>query len=113
MRWALAVILASGLPAMLWAGSVHEAPHVTLVEYGVFCVDEAVTKEPAPNTEAGFIGIIDTPPRLVLPGTIAPAMLGVSFGVRWQMATEEMTDVEIRVVRQRQRQRGPGPRMQT
>lgn len=58
----------------------HES--IAKIAYGVFCSDDPVSFEEAPDTVAGLINIIEDTPDLVRPGSIVPAANNVSFGVR-------------------------------
>jgi len=109
MRWVLAwiVVLAGCLPVQAETAQAYHADDVTLVEYGVFCVDPGVGRLPAPNTEAGYITLVETPPQLVKQGNRAPAILDLSFGVRWSIAGDLPQDVEIQIIRPRQDRASP------
>ena len=61
------------------------SPDVVLEEFGVFCPDEAAGRVEAPDTERGFIDLIDGDPRVDFPTTVVPAELGLGFGLRFRL----------------------------
>ena len=104
MRWllALAVVLAGlSAPALAEDAPQVRAPETTFLEAGIFCIRHDGEKQDAPGTESGEINLLDGLPDLVSRTLVAPAALGVSFGVVWAHGLTDTTEVEIRVWRPR------------
>ena len=57
---------------------LHEA---TEVVQGVFCVRDVTTERPAEDTIAGVVDSFDTTPEFDWLGDVAPADIGMSFGL--------------------------------
>ncbi|MCA2014339.1 DUF3859 domain-containing protein [Cereibacter sphaeroides] len=56
------------------------------LQLGLFCAPPEGGRRPAPGTMAGWVHIPDQPVQMVATGTVAPAVLGQGFGVRYRLA---------------------------
>lgn len=73
---------APGLP-----GDILEPP-LELAEAGIYCPADHVAREPAPDTESGYILLTDENPELALSTRVVPAYIGISFGIRIRLAPD-------------------------
>ncbi|MGR3453316.1 DUF3859 domain-containing protein [Pseudooceanicola sp.] len=73
------------------------SPLIVLEEYGVFCPDEPSGQVAAPDTERGFIDLIDGDPRVHFHTDVVPGELGLGFGLRFRLA-DETTVIPGRVI---------------
>lgn len=76
---------------LLLAGSVSAqvettSPDVVSFETGVICAPPTVGESPAPDTVAGATHIIDVDPPFVSTDNRVPAVLGIGFGAKTQVA---------------------------
>ncbi|WP_176440852.1 DUF3859 domain-containing protein [Oceanicola sp. 22II-s10i] len=55
-----------------------------LEEFGVYCPDEATGRVEAPDTERGFIDLIQGDPRVDFQTDVVPGELGLGFGMRFR-----------------------------
>jgi Domain of unknown function (DUF3859) len=80
---ALTIALCLGLaqpvlarPAPPWADL-----EIGQVSYGIFCISQVSHQESAPDTDLGFIDVLEGTPEIRFQQQEIPARLGVSFGV--------------------------------
>lgn len=66
------------------------SPRIVLEEYGVFCPDDPTGRVPAPDTERGFIDLIDGDPRVDFHTDVVPGELGMGFGMRFRLADDRL-----------------------
>ncbi|MBY5973980.1 DUF3859 domain-containing protein [Ferrimonas balearica] len=85
--WAalLAALLLAG-PAAAQTDPDMIAPPLEMDEAGIYCPADHVSKEPAPNTESGYILLTEGNPELALTSRVVPAYIGISFGIRIRLA---------------------------
>lgn len=60
-------------------------PQVDWLVQGLFCAPAQTGRREAPDTIAGWIHVPDEPVPMIAEGTVAPAVLGMGFGVRFQL----------------------------
>ena len=94
MRALAAALCLFAAPAFAQGGDIL-SPEIGLFEAGVLCAAEPVATQPAPDTIAGFINVIDGDPEFVSHGRLVPAVIGISFGVRSAAVAQEFPVVEI------------------
>jgi len=82
----IALVIAG--PALGQTGN-FVSPKVELLEYGVFCPDEPTGQVAAPDTERGFIDLIDGDPPVDFHTDVVPGELGLGFGMRFRLADGE------------------------
>lgn len=71
---------------------------VTRFEWGVYCAQDPVRLDDAPDTAAGTINMVPDLPQFTFVQTIVPAELGIAFGVLAAIAPEAGIDaVEVTV----------------
>ncbi|MBR9764025.1 MAG: DUF3859 domain-containing protein [Rhodobacteraceae bacterium] len=63
-------------------------PPLEMNEAGIYCPADHVAREPAPETESGYILLTEENPELVLASRVVPAYIGISFGIRIRLAPE-------------------------
>jgi len=68
------------------------SPLIGFYEAGVICAQETVVTRDAPNTVAGTTNVVEDAPPFVSRGRLVPAVLGIGFGVRAGLASDEGTD---------------------
>lgn len=73
------------------------SPRVASVQGGLFCAPAAAGRRPAPETMSGWIHVPDEPVVMFATGFQAPAVLGLGFGVRYQMAPGASASVRYTV----------------
>ncbi|GAA5074083.1 DUF3859 domain-containing protein [Roseibacterium beibuensis] len=56
------------------------------IEWGVYCAQDPVRLEDAPDTAAGTINIVQDLPQIRFEDTVVPAALGMGFGVLARVA---------------------------
>lgn len=88
---AILTLLIAG-PALGQTGN-FVSPRVVLEEYGVFCPDQTTGQVEAPDTERGFIDIIEGDPRVDFHTDVVPGELGLGFGMRFRLAEEGLPRV--------------------
>ncbi len=62
------------------------SPQVEALQRGLFCATTEGGRMEAPDTEFGWIHLPDEPVDMRAPGTIAPAVLGLGFGLDYTLA---------------------------
>lgn len=77
---ACALLLAGGSPA---AAQVRAGPDVLDLVQGLFCAPPDAGRREAPGTLSGWVHVPDAPVQMVAEGDVAPAVLGMGFGVRF------------------------------
>ncbi|OWU86548.1 hypothetical protein ATO6_07100 [Oceanicola sp. 22II-s10i] len=82
LRSALLILLIAG-PLPSAAGNLVKSPMI-LEEFGVYCPDEATGRVEAPDTERGFIDLIQGDPRVDFQTDVVPGELGLGFGMRFR-----------------------------
>lgn len=70
------------------------SPDVSRVSAGLFCAPPTAGRRDAPGTIAGWVHVPEAPVRLIAEGRVAPAVLGLGFGVRYSLRQE--TDATLR-----------------
>lgn len=93
--WALA-LGAVTLPAGAARAELRIAGAVDWLVQGLFCAPPETGRRDAPDTLSGWVHVPDRPVEMVAEGVVAPAILGMGFGVRYQRASN--TDAGIRYV---------------
>ena len=91
--WALA-LAALPLPA---AAQMRVSAQVSDLMQGLFCAPQDTGRREAPDTMAGWIHVPDEPVRMVAEGAVAPAVLGLGFGVRFQRAGGDLVGLRYEV----------------
>lgn len=81
---ALAALLALAAAPQAVA-EVVVGPGVAWLVQGLFCAPAETGRRAAPDTMSGWIHVPDAPVAMVAEGTVAPAALGMGFGVRFQL----------------------------
>lgn len=66
------------------ADDLRVGPGVAELVRGLFCAPPQTGRREAPDTMAGWIHVPDAPVELVAESTVAPAVLGMGFGVRFR-----------------------------
>lgn len=61
------------------------APPLELIEAGIFCPIESSESAPAPDTERGFIDLIEGDVTADFLSVIAPGELDMGFGIRYKL----------------------------
>jgi hypothetical protein len=73
------------------SGTAQADEHVILsariasLTAGLFCAPEDGDRRAAPDTMAGWIHVPDAPVAMVAEGQVAPALIGLGFGVRYTL----------------------------
>jgi hypothetical protein len=99
-----AVLVLAAVPQ----GAAAEAvlgPGVDWLVQGLFCAPDETGRREAPGTMSGWIHVPDTPVAMVTEGTVAPAVLGMGFGVRFQRSGADLAALRYEV---RHPPMGPG-----
>lgn len=91
--WALAALALSAGAAR---AELRIAPAVDWLVQGLFCAPPETGRRDAPDTLSGWVHVPDRPVEMVAEGAVAPAILGMGFGVRYQRASN--MDAGIRYV---------------
>lgn len=60
-------------------------PPMILVEAGVYCPDESVGRQEAPETERGYIDLIEGEAAVEFHTTVVPGQLTMGFGMRFKL----------------------------
>ena len=81
----LALALLSPAPAAA-EPPLRLSAHVAELSRGLICSPPESGRREAPDTIAGWIHVPDEPLRIIHPSTIAPAVLGMGFGVEFTIA---------------------------
>lgn len=68
------------------------SPLIDYFEAGVLCAQETTETRDAPNTVAGTTHVIDEAPPFVSTGRVVPAVLGIGFGVRAGLVSDNTLD---------------------
>lgn len=79
----LVLLVAGGAAA---EPGVRQTAAVVALERGLFCATTGGGRMEAPDTEFGWIRLPDAPMDMRRPGAVAPAVLGVGFGVDYTLA---------------------------
>jgi len=88
----------AGTPILADAQIYIDNAKISEFEYGLVCDLVISGSEPAPDTDVGEINIIGSDFNFTTNGTIVPAILGLSFGVKLRMHHgDEANDVVIKV----------------
>ncbi|PWE26579.1 DUF3859 domain-containing protein [Pararhodobacter marinus] len=85
----------SGASAAQPLGAV--SPRVSELELGLFCAPPEGGRRPAPDTMSGWVHVPDEPVEMVARGTVAPAVLGMGFGVRFRLADDAVAETRYTV----------------
>lgn len=93
---ALAALLALAVAPQAAAEAVV-GPGVDWLVQGLFCAPAETGRREAPGTMSGWIHVPDAPVAMVAEGTVAPAALGMGFGVRFQRAGDGLTGLRFEV----------------
>lgn len=72
------------------------SPRVASLTAGLFCAPPEGERRPAPDTTAGWVHVPDEPVEMVAEGQVAPALLGMGFGVRYTL--RDVADARIRYI---------------
>jgi hypothetical protein len=84
-RSAEAAAFAAALTLAAQAGAeAVVGPQIEWLVQGLFCAPEETGRREAPDTMSGWIHVPDEPVPMIAEGTVAPAVLGMGFGVRFQ-----------------------------
>ena len=74
------------------------SPLIASFEAGVLCAEDSTVARDAPDTVAGTTHVVDEAPPFINNGRIVPAVIGVGFGIKSSVLTEQGLDtVRIRV----------------
>lgn len=73
------------------------SPRVSGLELGLFCAPPEGGRRPAPDTMSGWVHVPDEPVEMVALGTVAPAVLGMGFGVRFRLADNAAVETRYTV----------------
>lgn len=87
-------IASLALPAMAELAPVHAAPGIVLDKIGIYCKLETEGREAAPETELGYIQVLEATPEFAFSQREIPARLGISFGI---LATSDRDIPQARI----------------
>jgi len=90
-----ALVAGAGAPAL--ASGMRIAPGVVELDQGLFCAPPDAGRREAPDTMAGWIHVPDEPVQMVATGTVAPAILGMGFGVRFLRDGAGLTGIRYEI----------------
>lgn len=94
---AAALALALTLAAPAGAEAVI-GPQIDWLVQGLFCAPAETGRREAPDTISGWIHVPDEPVPMIAEGTVAPAVLGMGFGVRFQRRGLGVTGLRYEVI---------------
>jgi len=83
---ALATALTLALPLQATAQPDMVNPPLQLLRAGIICPHDTLGSQPAPDTEAGEIGLLAPGVTIRLQQSRVPAKLGMGFGIQSQLA---------------------------
>lgn len=93
-----ALPLLAGLPALAQDASVRIGPQMESMIYGVYCAQDPLREEPAPETANGHVNIVPSVPDLPFRQKVVPAQIGIGFGVvSWAPAGVTHSPVTVTV----------------
>jgi hypothetical protein len=92
---ALAAALLLAAPA--GAAEVVTGAGLDWLVRGIFCAPAETGRREAPGTMSGWIHVPDGPVEMVAEGAVAPAVLGMGFGVRFQRAGAGLAELRFEV----------------
>ena len=64
---------------------------------GLFCAPEETGRREAPDTMSGWVHVPAEPVPMIAEGTVAPAVLGMGFGVRFQRKGFDLVELRYEV----------------
>ncbi len=74
------------------------SPSVQAMKAGIICAPLVIGTNPAPDTVAGVTNIVEGDPQFISNGRQVPAVLGIGFGVKAQVAGgADLYDVTVTV----------------
>ncbi len=76
-----ALPLLAGVPVSAQDGAVRVGDGIAEMVYGVYCAQEPLREESAPDTASGHINIVPSVPDFPFRQKIVPAQIGIGFGV--------------------------------
>lgn len=91
-----ALVLALLLPVAA-AAEPRLSGRIDALITGLFCAPDETGRREAPDTMSGWIHVPDEPVEMVAEGVVAPAVLGLGFGVRFRRAGTDLTDIRYEV----------------
>lgn len=95
-RSAEAALLLALLPGAA-AAEPRVSARIDALIPGLFCAPEETGRRAAPDTMSGWIHVPEDPVELVAEGVVAPAVLGLGFGVRFRRAGADLIDIRYEV----------------
>ncbi|WP_224816981.1 DUF3859 domain-containing protein [Hasllibacter sp. MH4015] len=78
---AILVLFALSLPATAQDAALRVGDGIETLLYGVYCAQEPIREDPAPETANGTINIVPSIPDFQFRSKIVPAEIGIGFGV--------------------------------
>lgn len=78
---ALALVALAPAQVAAQEGNPRVGPGLAELVYGVYCAQDPIREDPAPETASGVINIVPTPPDFAFRQKLVPAEIGVGFGV--------------------------------
>lgn len=94
-RFMVSVLSLACLPPACLPLAVHALPtdevtpqHFSRIEAGVICDITLDSQRPAPGTVSGVLNVVEQGRQIDVASTLVPAEIGLSFGIRAQLAED-------------------------
>ena len=94
---AAALALALALAPVGAGAEAVVGPQIEWLVQGLFCAPEETGRREAPDTMSGWIHVPDEPVPMIAEGAVAPAVLGMGFGVRFQRKGSGISELRYEV----------------
>lgn len=91
----LAALALSAAAVLAQDGGDSVSREIARFSAGVVCSPPSSQREEAPGTSAGYVDIVESYPPFATTTRRVPAMLGVSFGVRYQAKSRDYIDADL------------------
>jgi len=91
----LAVALCLSAGAMTQEAGDFVSREISRFSAGIVCSPPSSERVAAPDTTAGYVDIVENYPPFSTASRQVPAILGVSFGVRYQSKVRDFIDAEL------------------
>ena len=96
--FALITSIAFAFAASATENNVYTNPDlVAEIEYGLICNTRITGTTDAPDTDSGSVNVLTGTINFTSHGTVVPAILGLSFGVKSRTSEDSINEVTIRV----------------
>ncbi len=76
-----ALQLLAAVPVAAQEGAVRIGPDMDSIIYGVYCAQDPIREDPAPDTVNGHINIVPAVPDFQFRQKVVPAQIGIGFGI--------------------------------